>query len=286
VLCFLLVSSYTIIVNETYTDKKTTNRKTMNIWNSQKLVATALLIISSILLTANTFVFFKNQDTSFLSGNISESTRSIQTQPAEFFQNTLSIPQSPEIIEISLTTKNGSLQVNSQSTSNQTTLETSANQESETLITSNENQTLLFSRSNPNTFTEEKEKSAQATIPTDQNFVVNAMITKTKSSINLKDHTSVVDMFYHQTDSTTTLQAPEELLEPLTFEVDSYNSVTKIYLPEGARLTIEGSTQNIFSQIPLVQVGPTKISNTGTSKHLYTLRLNQDPDSRTEIFTY
>lgn len=258
----------------------------MNIWNSQKLVATALLIIASILLTANTFVFFKNQDTSFLSGNISESTRNIQTQPAEYFQNTLSVPQSPEMIEISLTTKNGSLQVNSQSTSNQTTLETSANQESETLITSNQKQTLLFSRSNPNTFAEDKEKSAKATIPTDQNFVVNAMITNTKSSINLKDHTSVVDMFYHQTDSTTTLQAPEELLEPLTFEVDSYNSVTKIYLPEGARLTIEGSTQNIFSQIPLVQVGPNKISNTGKSKHLYTLRLNQDQDSRTEIFTY
>lgn len=258
----------------------------MNIWNSQKLVATALLIISGILLTANTFVFFKNQNISFLSGNISESTRYIQTQPSEYFQNTLSVPQSPEMIEISLTTKNGSLQVNSQSTSNQTTLETSANQESETLITSNEKQTLLFSRSNPNTFAEDKEKSAKATIPTDQNFVVNAMITNTKSSINLKDHTSVVDMFYHQTDSTTTLQAPEELLEPLTFEVDSYNSLTKIYLPEGARLTIEGSTQNIFSQIPLVQVGPNKISNTGTSKHLYTLRFNQDPDSRTEIFTY
>jgi hypothetical protein len=258
----------------------------MNIGNSQKLIAITLLILSSTLLTLNLFLFFQRQGISFLSGNISESSFSLKNTQIPLFQNSLSLPPTEEIVELSITAQKGTFQLDSSEQIPQTTLQTFSNQESETLITGDETQTLLLSRSNPHSIPQNLEKSAMATSHPDQKLVVNAMTTESESIFNLQNHTSSVDVFVNQSNSRMTLRAPSELSEPFILEIDSINSFTNIYVPKGARLSIEGDAKNIYSQIPLVQVGPQKITNSGTSTHLYTLRLNQDQNSTAKIFTY
>lgn len=258
----------------------------MTIWNPKTYLVMVLLVISSILTIVNITIFFKDQDISFLSGNFSQTLFEVPSSKNLPYTNTLSIPQTPDEVELSLTTNNGLMNIDSQKNTSEITLQTFANQEAETAITTNGTQTLLYSRSNPLSSPSNLTKTATFNTFSEQNLIINTMIFETEARIDLKTHTGFVDMFYHQTNSSTILYAPKELSKPFALEIDSYESSTKIFLPSDARIAIEGTSSNIYSEIPLLELRPGKISNKGTSKYLYTLRLNQDQKSIVEIFTY
>lgn len=258
----------------------------MTIPDLQKFITITLIMLSAILLSINGYVFMRNQEGTFLTGNLSQRVLTVENQSSPRFQSSLTLPQTQGVIEVSLTTFQGDLDVTSQSNSEGASLQTVSDQESEAIILGNDTETLLFSRSNEPNLASSVEKSAQSTISQNQSFVLNAMIIETQAIVDLEDHMASVDMFHHQTNSSTVLKAPKNPKDPFIVEIDSFDSQTTLYLPEGARVSIEGSPRNIYSETPLVQVAPHAMRNTGTSTHLYTVRLNQDSRSNLQILHY